>query len=184
MVQQRIYKDTGLPDYLKWQILSFLRIEWPDGFQKENLLRDWVTKKEHHPLHYVLIGKNKLLVSYVGVVWKRLTHAGKTYKMYGLSGVFTYPQFRNLGYGLQLVKAAKRYIDQSDGDVALMTSKLKGFYEKAGFEYMKHITLLEGIPEGYKKYNGNVYMLFLSEKGKSARSDFETKPIYFGETMW
>ena len=184
MVQQHSYKDSELPDHLKCQIVSFLRVEWPDGFQKENRLRDWITKKEHHALHFVLVEDKNILVSYAGVVWKYLSHAGKTYKMYGLSGVFTYPQFRSKGYGLQLVKAAKKYIDQSDGAIVLMTSRLKGFYEKADFECMKTMTLFEGTPQRHKKHKENVYMLCLSKKGKSARRDFEKEPVYFGETIW
>jgi len=102
MPKQQIYQDKELPEPFKWQVLDFLRIVWSDGFEGKNSTRDWITKSSHHPLHFVLIESNNLLVSYVGVVWKYLEHAGEAYKMYGLSGVFTYPQFRGQHYGLNL----------------------------------------------------------------------------------
>lgn len=179
-----MYHDSELPESSKWQILDFLRIVWSGGFEDKNRTRDWISKPSHHPLHFVLVEANNLLVSYVGVVWKYLNHAGQKYKMYGLSGVFTYPQFRGQGYGLNLVKKAKQYIDKSDGDICLFPSKLTNFYEKAGFLRMKKVTLIEKPEEEPVSNNENVYMLFLSEKAKSKKRDFETKPIYFGETVW
>ncbi len=184
MIQQYAYQDDELPDSLRCQILSFIRITWLDGFEGKNRWRDWIAHKEHHPVHFVLVEKNNLLVSYVGVVWKYLKHAGKTYKMYGFSGVFTYPQFRNHKHGLDLVKKAKKYIEQTDGDLVLFSSTLHGFYEKAGFEHMEKVTLLEGNRRHPQKHGENTYMLFLSDKGKSHRHDFETKPVYFGEAVW
>ncbi len=182
-MQLKFYQDNELPIEIKWQILSFLRVEWPDGFVGKNQLRDWITSECLHPVHFVLI-ENNLLVSFVGVVWKELEHAGNTYKTYGLSGVFTYPSFRKHGYGLQLVKTAKEYIDKQDGDIVLFTSMKKGFYEKATFILMNNSILLEGDPKQPTKHNEDIFMLFLSGKGKAARKDFETKPIYFGEDTW
>lgn len=168
----------------KWQILSFLRIQWPDGFMGKNALRDWVIKGEWHPLHFVLVEENSLLVSHVGVVWKYLTHKGETYKTYGLSGVFTYPSFRRQGHGSQLVKAANLYIDKSDGDITLFPSTQAGFYEKAGFRLMEKVKLLKGNPRQPEEVKENIFMLFLSDKGKKGRADFEAKPVYFEESTW
>lgn len=95
MIQQLIYEDSNLPDYLKNQILSFLRVQWPEGFLGKNKLRNWIIKSKYHPLHFIL-AENDLLVSYVGVVWKYLLHAGKKYKTYGLSGFFTSTFFRKM----------------------------------------------------------------------------------------
>lgn len=184
MVQQHIYSNRELPVDTKWQILSFLRIQWPDGFVGKNKLRHWVIKDEWHPLHFVLVEKNKLLVSHVGVVWKYLEHSGKTYKMYGLSGVFTYPSFRKQGYGLQLVKAAKRYIKNTDGDIALFPSIQKGFYEKTGYSMTEKVKLLKGNPKHPKVVTENVFILYLSDKGIKGRVDFEKKPVYFGQDTW
>ncbi len=50
MVKQLVYESAALPPDLKCQVLSFLRVEWPDGFMGENRLRDWITKEADHPL--------------------------------------------------------------------------------------------------------------------------------------
>lgn len=184
MVQQFIYQGEDLPEYLKCQILSFIRHVWPDGFQGENRLRDWISREEFHPLSFVLV-EEKILISHIEVMWKYVEHNNVTYKTYGLSGVFTYPQFRNQGYGLQLVNEAKKHIEQQmDGDIILFTSRHKGFYEKAGFISMESAKLLKGDPKNPKIDEENIFMLFLSNKGKQGRKDFETKPFYFGETTW
>ncbi len=184
MVRQFIYKTGKLPVHIKWQVLSFLRIQWPEGFQGKNRLRNWITKEDLHPVSFVRT-ENNLVLSYAEVVWKELKHCGIMYKTYGLTGIFTYPTFRKEGHGLKVVIAAKEYIDeQKDGDIVLFTSVHRGFYEKAGFTYMSNIKLLEGNPKQPKEHDENLFMLFLSEKGKAGRRDFETKPIYFGEDVW
>src|SRR5690348_5357747 len=93
MIQQFMYKDTEFPSHIKWQVISFTRMQWPEGFVGKNQFRDWITPEKYHSLHFVLMA-NELLISYVGVVWKELEHAGEIYKTYGLSGVFTFPSFR------------------------------------------------------------------------------------------
>jgi hypothetical protein len=44
MVQELIYPSNELPAHLKYQILSLLRIVWPEGFVGENKLRDWISR--------------------------------------------------------------------------------------------------------------------------------------------
>lgn len=185
MPQQFIYTNATIPDTICLQAVSFLRIQWPDGFQKENQLRDWITHDNVHPVYFVL-AENDILISLISVVWKELVHAGKKYKTYGLSGVFTFPSFRNQGYGSQLIKAAKEYIEKTDGDIALFTTTDANinFYKTAGFIHMKDIKLLKGNPKKPLEDGSNVFMLFLSEKRKAARKDFETRPIYFGTYIW
>lgn len=183
MIQQLIYEDSKLPGYLKYQAFSFLRIQYPVSFLGKNKLRNWITQSPYHPLHFVLV-ESDLLISYVGVVWKNLMHAGKIYKTYGLSGVFTFPSFRKQGYGLKLIKKAKEYLDKSDGDIVIFTSIHLGFYEKAGFIHLKEAKILQGNPKHPEEVKENVFMLFLSKKGKDGKKDFETLPIYFGKNTW
>ena len=191
MVKQSIYKQsfttykTGkLPADIKWQVLSFLRVQWPEGFQGKNKLRDWITDEKLHPVSFVFT-ENSLVLSYTEVVWKNLEHCGISYKTYGLTGVFTYPSFRKEGYGLTLIKTAKSYIEkQRDGDIIFFTSMTKGFYEKAGFIRMEKVKTFFGDPNNPEKSPETAYMLFLSDKGRRGKSDFETKPIYFGEDTW
>ncbi|HEV2128559.1 MAG TPA: hypothetical protein VGR22_08075 [Thermomicrobiales bacterium] len=60
-------------------MLSFLRIEWPDGFITENQLRDWIHHPWHHSTHFVLV-EGEMLVSHVSVLWKDLEHVGTVYR--------------------------------------------------------------------------------------------------------
>src|SRR5215467_14120273 len=119
MIELLTYTSAEFPESLKWQAVSFLRVQWPLGFTGENRLRDWVTQEEEHPIHIVLVERG-ILISHTSVVWKYLDHAGKTYKAYGLTAVFTYPSCRGQGYGSQVTAAGKEYIRQSDADIAML----------------------------------------------------------------
>jgi GNAT superfamily N-acetyltransferase len=182
MVNEHIYKEK-IPEIFHCQILSFIRIIWPSGFVEGNRLRNWVSKPEYHSVTFIL-EEEEILISHVAVVWKMLEHKGKTYKTYGLSGVFTYPQFRKQGYAERLIKLAKDYIEtETDADIVLFTTCVIGLYDKLGFEKME-TTILEGDPKSPAKSIEIPYMLFLSEKGKENRKDFESGSVYFGRDLW
>ena len=121
MPKLQIVSQSEMPEHLKWQILSFFRMEWPDGASGDDKYRDWLARADRH-LVGVVVSHATLLISFAAVVWKILEHAGQSYKVYGLSGVFTYPSFRQQGYGAQVVTAARDYIDQTDGDLVIFTS--------------------------------------------------------------
>ncbi len=184
MIKQHIFESQDVPEKFKYQILSFVRIEWPELFSGNLRLRDWTTKPEMHPVTF-LLEEEGVLISRLEVVWSLLRHAGEEYKVYGLSGVFTYPAFRKQGYGLQLVQSAKDSIEQKgDADIVLLHSTLKGFYEKAGFERVDNLVTLVGDPQNPERNDETGFMLFLSKKGQRGRSSFETEPVYVGETIW
>src|SRR5215472_1654905 len=93
MIQQHMFATGELPDQFKCQVLSFMRIEWPELFAGDLRLRDWITPSDMHPVAF-LLEEEGILISFLEVVWKDLRHAGEDYKAYGLTGVFTYPIFR------------------------------------------------------------------------------------------
>jgi predicted acetyltransferase len=147
-------------------------------------LRDWTSEQAIHPVTF-LLEEEGVLISHLEVVWKTLQHAGEVYKAYGITGVFTYPAFRKQGYGLQLIQAAKNYIEQKgDADIVIFHSTVKGFYEKVGFERMDSMITLVGDPQNPERSDETGFMLFLSEKGKRARQSFEQGHLYFGEKTW
>ena len=74
MVELQQYPTEHLPSTIKCQVLSFLRMMWPEGFVGDNRLRDWITKAEDHPISFVLI-ENTTLIGHVNVVWKLLEHS-------------------------------------------------------------------------------------------------------------
>jgi len=187
MVKQRIYPSADFPADLKCQTLSFLRVEWPEGFMGHNRLRNWVTQEADHPIHLVLIEAG-LLISHTNVVWKYLGHAGITYKTYGLTGVFTYPSFRGQGYGSRIVAAGTANIQVSDGDIAMLHCEhsLRDFYARHGWEAMDQATTYIGPRDKPVVVEDELLMMqFISPKGQHGRTSFERQPIYFGsDSTW
>jgi GNAT superfamily N-acetyltransferase len=184
-VELRFYSSENLPPDLKWQILSFLRVTWPDGFVGENRLRDWISPPEDHPSHAVLV-ENGLLISHTEVVWRYLDHAGETYKAYGLSGVFTYPSLRRQGYGRQVVDAGTEIIRASDADIGIFhcAPNLGAFYAASGWIPMAGVTSWVGPKSVPVVSDELMMMLFLSDRGQRGRPAFEREPLYFGEYTW
>ena len=139
------FRNEELPADLKCQILSFQRLVWPEDFTGEDRLRDWIQPARYHPVHVVIVDGG-VLVSYAGVTWKELAHAGQVYTTYGLSGVLTYPMFRGQGYGRQVVEAATAIVRSSDADIGLFTClpSLSGFYAASGWIPMEQAELRSG----------------------------------------
>jgi GNAT superfamily N-acetyltransferase len=179
------YAGEELPAALKCQVLWFQRIASTEGFVGENRLRDWIHHPGQHPTHFVLVDDG-VLISYTGVLWKDLEHAGEVYKTYGLSGVLTYPAFRRQGYGSRVVSAATAHIRESDADVGLFTcaQRLKSFYAASGWIPMEGVVLLGGPRSAPYPSEDLTMMGFFSEKGKRGRSAFASMPISFDDDPW
>jgi hypothetical protein len=73
-----VFTANELPPAIKWQILSFLRTVWWEGFAGPNRLRDCISRPERHSLHFVLTEAG-LLMSHAEVVWDELEYLGETY---------------------------------------------------------------------------------------------------------
>lgn len=176
------FTSAQFPENLKWQAVSFLRVQWPDGFTGENRLRDWVTREDDHPIHIVLVEKD-ILISHTNVVWKYLDHNGEIYKAYGLTGVFTFPSFRGQGWGSQVIAAGTAYIQKSDADIAMLycDESLRNLYANQGWIYMDAATTYIGAKEQPELVDDEILMmLFLSPKGQRGRTAFENRLIHFG----
>jgi len=176
------YTSADLPESLKWQAVSFLRMQYPDGFVNENRLRNWITREADHPIHIAIVEEG-ILISHTNVVWKHLDHAGVTYKAYGLTGVFTYPSFWGQGYGSKVVAAGTDYILRSDADIAMLycEGSLMNFYARQGWISMdKSVSFIEEKNRPVRVDDEILMMLFISPKGQRSRAAFEDQPIYFG----
>lgn len=184
MIELKVYDKTiDVPPLTNQQVIDFLRMQWPDGFQGANRLRNWAHNEEWHPVHFNFIEEN-ILISHVAVVWKHIAHKEVSYKVYAPSGMMTYPQFRRQGYGLKLMRAAKEYMLTQDPDILLVHSGLTGFYEKLGFEPLPKVSTLVGNPNKPTISDEKAFGLFITDKGKRGRADFESQPFYFGEDLW
>ena len=185
MIQELIVPQKEIPKHLKIQILSFLRIQWPKGFMGKNRLRDWISEEELHGISILYFDRD-VLISHAQIVWKYLTHAEKTYTTYGLTAVFTYPDFQGQGYGRRIVKQGTDYIDSRDADLGMFhcDNRLKKFYEDLGWTPMETAVTYIGPEENPFLSRELLIMRFLSDHGQKGRSDFERKPFYFGEDTW
>lgn len=172
-----------LPPDLRCQIVSFMRVYAPQVFQSKPIGWDFVDAMPH-PVSVALVEQN-ILISHALVTWRWLTHAEQAHKMYGLSAVFTYPEFRGQGYGHQVVSAATRYILESAPDAAMLRCKpeLYPFYQASGWITMESARLRIGAPDAAPEM-GRVMMLFISKQGQQSREVFEREPVYVGEYMW
>ena len=185
MIEELVYPSDEMPPHLKCQVLSFLRIMWPNGFVDENRLRDWISHEEDHSISIMLVEKS-VLISHTEVVWKYLDHAGETYKAYGLSGVFTYPASRGKGYGKRIVDKGTSYIEASDADIGIFhcDMSLKQFYASSGWIPIETAVTLEGPKDNPVIDDEMMMMRFFTEHGKNGRPAFENIPLYFGEYTW
>jgi hypothetical protein len=185
MIEEVVYPSKEIPAHLKWQILSFLRMEWPEGFTGPNRLRDWISRDEDHPISFMLV-ENDVLISHTEVLWKYLEHEKQAYKVYGLAGVFTYPSFRRLGHGTRAVTLATDYIDRSDADIGVVftQSHLKDFYQNCGWNPVEKQIFLVGSKENPVFADDILLMRFLSDEAKRSQQLIESTPVYFGEDPW
>jgi GNAT superfamily N-acetyltransferase len=179
------YDSPDLPADLKCQLLSFVRMEWSWIYTPENRLWDY-TDKPTHPRNFV-ISEQGVLISHAETNWRMLDHGGEAYKVYGVSGVFTYPAFRKEGFGAQLVEAASRHIDASDADFALLfcLPELEAFYAKQGWEAMRGTRIAYGKADAPEIDEHAFTMVrFASAKGQQARASLAGSTFYIGPYMW
>jgi hypothetical protein len=73
------FDDESLPAVLRWQVLSFLRIIWPEGFTGELRYRDWITNPVYQPYNLLYVAGD-LVVSHLEIVQRLLDHEGVKYK--------------------------------------------------------------------------------------------------------
>lgn len=175
MLELVTYQDRELPSYIRWQVLSFMKVEWPFIFRAENRLSKHIHDPALHPFH-VTLTDDEVLLSYATVVNLFLPHTGVSYKVYGLANVLTYPPYRKQGYGRHVVDVATEYIKVGDADVAALFCEpsLQHFYAKSGWETIESTTLIGS--DNSQPFNALRMMLFLSQKGHAGRAAFEQQP--------
>lgn len=154
-----------------------MRTEWSNIFHHDNLYMSETYPPDDQPIHFVL-AEGDTLISYAAILEVILDHCGRTYQIYGFGNMFTFPPFRKQGYGSQVLQSATQYIKTSPVDAAILfcDPKLEPFYATQGWKATRSPTRLGG-PEEYEVYNPTRMMLFISEKGQSGKSDFESQPI-------
>jgi predicted GNAT family N-acyltransferase len=173
-----VYPQAEMPAVYKWQAIAFMRTQWPSIFRHDSRFMAETYPPERNPVHFV-VAEGDALVSYAAILRLTLIHAGKEFTAYGLGNMFTFPPYRGEGHGWRVLEAATGFIQQSDVDLAalLCDPALEAFYSAAGWSVVRSPTR-EGTPLRYTECDISRMMLFVSEKGRQSRADFEELPLY------
>ena len=126
------------------------------------------------------------MIAHAGVVWKTVEHQGVSYRTGGLTGVFTFPDFRGKGHGTSLVQAATEYMKEHRADIGLSTCHpdLRPFYQRAGWTPRDGATLVYGNPAQPQSVDELVIIASLSDQGRAGWQTVEQQRIYVGAHPW
>jgi RimJ/RimL family protein N-acetyltransferase len=112
MTSVQTYLHHQFPEIYKWQVLSFMKVEWPFIFFGDDQFSEDTYPPELDPVHFV-IAKGNAVISHAELIKIDLRHAGIDYLAYGFGNVFTFPPYRGQGYGQEVVAAGTTYILKS-----------------------------------------------------------------------
>ncbi|MET9271135.1 GNAT family N-acetyltransferase [Kribbella sp. NPDC003557] len=173
------YGPGTLPPLLKAQVLSFLRIVWPEGFTGALRYRDWITNPAYEP-HHLLYVAGDLVVSHLEIVHLDVQHEGTTYAVAAPTSVLTFPSFHGEGWAGRLVTTACRRIESSTADLGLICCEPHNqpFYTRtSGWPAVPEARILaDGTPTSQA-----VLIRLLSEKARKA--DFRTSPLHLNDEL-
>lgn len=173
----------NLPSEFIKQILNLYRESFPVGFEGRNKNRKWLEPKDRDSQRFLILEGEKV-VSHAAVFSKNIEHAEENYILGCLGGIVTVVDYRNKSLGTKIVKIATDYIDAQDFDLGVLfcNPKIEDFYKRNNWEKLNNpdITNEELDEKGHSP--GLTMVKFLSEKAKINRSDFESKPIFFGKS--
>jgi hypothetical protein len=172
------FTDEALSAELRWQVLSFLRIVWPEGFTGELRHREWITNPEYHPYHLLYVAGD-LVVSHLEIVDHDVYCGETTYRAQALTGVLTFPSFRREGWAGRLVKTACGRIEAGDADLGLICCSPEnvGFYAAASGWAPTPAQVLVGEGENTWPTGQSALTTLLSDKGKRGRDAFDRYPL-------
>ena len=180
------FEDDALPAHLKCQVLSFLRIVWPEGFTRELRYRDWITNPVYQPYHLLYVAGD-LVVSHLEIVHRLIEHDGVSYQAYAPTGVLTFPSFRREGWAGRLVEKAARWIEASDADLGLICCEPEneGFYANAsGWDPVPSARIIVGDDRDHAEPTPQVLLArFLTEKARQHRQSFEQYPLWLEDEL-
>jgi GNAT superfamily N-acetyltransferase len=177
--------ESSLLDSEYWQLLTMVRAQWP-GFLDEECLRDgWINRPEHNPVHFMYYLDN-LVAAHVSVLCRDFWHDDKSYRLYGLGHVYTFPDFRGRGYATRLVSAATDYIRSCAADIGLLTcaARLCPLYEQAGWRRADGVTLYAGKAGAVVPIHETVMLWCPEANSEVLLSMNRSGPVRFGGPVW
>lgn len=181
MIKLVQYPQADCSEGLRKQIILLQCIAWPPT--TESRIEDicWPADLDNYLTSFALVDDN-IAVSHVAVLGKDITHKGQAYRTLGLSQVVTHPSYRRKGFGLQIIKQAVSFIENSNPDISIFTClpSLISFYSQGGWEYRADICLVGGTHENPFQSDslGLATMIrFFSDKAKKHGQDFDNSDI-------
>ena len=137
-------------------------------------------------LEHFIILEGDQLIGHADVSEHVISHLGETYRLCGVGEVMTHPDFRRAGHAQRAVAAASDYIRTTDADIGMLFTmpELESFYGSSGWETINTQGITFSDPDQPRFDDAYVMMLFLSDRAKAHRADFEHGPIYVGHLLW
>ncbi|MFJ2820455.1 GNAT family N-acetyltransferase [Streptomyces toxytricini] len=135
------WPESELPAELAGQVAELEAQAWPGATAGHD--------PALAPRALLLLDASGTVLASLALLYKRLRHAGRTYRAAGLSAVVTRESVRGRGYGRRLVAAARAALAADPAvDVVLFSCDrpLAGFYEAAGFTRLPGAVLVGGTP--------------------------------------
>lgn len=169
------YTKASIP--LRKEFAELIKTVWPESLDNDDI---------HHPdllpVSFFLRVAG-LVISYCAVLSKEISHADNTYKIAGLSYVCTHPNHRKQGYGLQTVKIATQFIENSHIDIGLFTCdyELVSFYKNFGWSVANRVSVVSGkYPGSLSSFDlgKEVLIRFFSKKSIIDKKHFSNTVIY------
>jgi GNAT superfamily N-acetyltransferase len=190
VAELRSFPKHQVPRDLACQIRSYIRIQWPH--LNPGLAKIW-SPPAGVPLDrmtFVLV-EDELLISHAEVNFRNLPHLGQTYRVGGLSAVFTYPAHRGSGAGERVASAATDYLRAGDADFALLFcgQRVRSLYQRLGWTHDPGLRITSGdaaAPAPFDQMNPGGYTMSLKISAR-ARADWPriaSAPLYVGPSTW
>jgi len=181
MPQRRAFRSDDLPRDLAVQIASYVRVQWPALPGRRTPLWESLYPAIDR-VHFVITDAD-VLISHAIAHGRPLPHGGRTWNVWGLSSVFTYPTHRGSGFGEQVVADATQHIrDQPDADLALLFcgDRVQSLYRRLGWQIVPGLEIRFGDKQVFN--DGHVMTLFVSDRARA--HDFSAEPMHVGPYTW
>jgi len=183
MIEQRVYPVADLPPLLECQVRDFVRIVWPGSNVDQPTAP--LGPRDRNPVHLVIVDAS-VLISHAQILTFSIEHGAQTYRVNGLSGVFTYPNFRSGGYGKQVVAGATAFIAANGADFGMLFTSpdLETFYAGHGWVAIRNLTILAGDKDNPRQRDEFTMVYPATSHGQQAITAFENASVYVGSRLW
>ncbi|MDP2327521.1 MAG: GNAT family N-acetyltransferase [Dehalococcoidia bacterium] len=174
--------QDDLPLHLKRQALEVLAAAFPGGRSVEERLNRRLHDPRTNPVCMLLVEGEQVL-AYLAILSTTIEHAGRTYRVSGLSAVSTHPHHLRQGHAARLVTSAREWIEASDADLGVFTCDppLISLYQACGWAHMPATVVVGGTraqPFRADTLGKATLMGFFSPAAQAHRSDFDEADVY------